>query len=275
MKKQTIYLICTFIIKVAICQDLASTVDLADYHFDHQQLDEAENLYRRALFFDTTGSFEKRAIEGLAWISYSSNDYSSAARYFKSLHTISQKREHYYYHILSLIKNSDWIKAKKSTLGIANDSEEAVVSKAVLLGLIAFQMGQYETAKNSFNAVDSIVKEVHLTPAIFDRTYKINKKSKVKAMVFSALLPGAGQAYSGHTKEAINSFVLVASIGTAYFYTLSNVGIIDALIGIYPWMDKYYAGGINRAGELVGEYKQERLNTEFNKLASLYGQYIR
>jgi len=76
-------------------------------------------------------------------------------------------------------------------------------------------------------------------------------------MVMSAVLPGAGQWYSGSKREAMNSLLINALFLTLTIRTTRLVSTLDVMIAILPWFQRYYVGGYNRASLLA--YQKQRI----------------
>jgi len=81
------------------------------------------------------------------------------------------------------------------------------------------------------------------------------------AMILSAILPGAGQLYSGAGQEALNSILINALFLTATLRTAQFAQTIDVVIALLPWFQRYYVGGYNRASVLAHQ-KQLKKKTQ-------------
>lgn len=259
----------------SVCgQDLAETLALASSNLKSGQLSEAEIMYRRVAYFDTTNIYEEQTIEGLAHISYMQGRFDEASGYFLSLSRISANRLHYYYHVLSLMKGERWMLAKAALLSSTDSSPNVLISKEIMLGLIEFGLRDFERSEQHFGEAKKLLATDIDDEKIFINVKKVNRKNRTKAIILSGLLPGLGQAYSGHYKEGVNSFFLISAIGLVYYYTLTNVGILDAIISVLPWVHRYYVGGMNTAAELVDDFKDDKLLVHYNDLVILYGGFI-
>ena len=89
------------------------------------------------------------------------------------------------------------------------------------------------------------------------------------------VLPGAGQFYAGDYKNGINSLLINALLG----YWLISAGIsftfLDAAATVSPWLFRYYAGGMRRAGEILEKKKEEGLRKVFGKVLEELGKPAR
>lgn len=274
MKRLITWWICILVISATNAQNLGATLQLAAANLDRGELNEAEFLYSRVSFFDKSGIYKAKTLEGLAHLAYMKEDYSRASNYFLSLNRLSQNATDYYYHILALIKAEQWMSAKAGLFTMEDSTHEMTISKKILMGLVDFNIGEVEMAKLHFDDAEKLLKVALDTEGIFRKMKRVHKKNKIKAIILSGVLPGLGQAYSGHIKEGVNSLFVVGAIGVVYLYTLTNIGAIDGLISIMPWFHRYYVGGMNTAAEMVDRYKREELMILHNELVRSYGQYI-
>lgn len=274
MRKQTNWLIFILAISVAQSQDLINTLNLASYHLERNELTESESLYRRVAFFDSLRAYQEETLEGLAYIHYLKSDFEQSAGYFLSLYRVTENPGYFYNYVLAILKERNWLIAKSALLGFRPMSSEGKVSKEIFLGLIEFNLKNFERSKGHFSKAESLLDVSLDDEAIFKETQRINRKNKIKAIIMSGFLPGLGQVYSKHYKEGLNSFLLVGTIGVVYYYTMINIGILDSLISVLPWLNRYYVGGMNLAADLVDNHKEDQFNVEYNKLVKLFGQYI-
>lgn len=274
MKRLISWLIYTLAISSVCAQDIQSTLQLAKNSLKNHEFVEAEKLFKRVLFFDSTSSYDQDVLEGLAYASFVQTKYKQASAYFLSLSQLTGSQTHYYWHIITQLKLEQWMFAKRSALNIVDSTEDAKVSKKIFLGLTEFALRNFDVSKKYFVEAEEILNKQFETESIFQNAKKINKRSKAKAIILSGVMPGLGQAYTGHIKEGINSFMLISTIGAVYASVLINIGLVDAIITILPWFHRYYVGGMNAAGGMVNEFIEEKLLLEYNNLVLLYGPEI-
>ncbi|MBL7108020.1 MAG: hypothetical protein ISS38_01795 [Candidatus Cloacimonetes bacterium] len=103
-------------------------------------------------------------------------------------------------------------------------------------------------------------------------SYEIHKKSKFKAALFSAILPGSGEYYSNNKKSAIISFATETVIWLGYFGFLEQAKWAENDYKKYVYA---YSGSNIRNGD--GEYYSDLQNyfcsDDFNNNVRIYGRY--
>jgi hypothetical protein len=95
---------------------------------------------------------------------------------------------------------------------------------------------------------------------------EIKKPNSVLALIYSAILPGAGLAYSGEFTSAFSSFVLISVILTTTYLLSVNVGVLDAVFISLPWFQRYYSGGMNQAYNMASIKRNESKNKILNSI---------
>jgi hypothetical protein len=91
-----------------------------------------------------------------------------------------------------------------------------------------------------------------------------------KARILSTILPGLGQLYAGDIKNGINSFILTGGLIVLGINTAINLTLLDALMTVAPWFQRYYMGGYNRAENIAAEKFKEKQNRVFLSILSVY-----
>ncbi len=272
-----ILIISTFLFSGTQAQDIDMTLDFANSQYKKGNYDRAISAYRRVLFFDSTGQFTDKSY------------YRLAECY---LATASLKKSVYYYDLAYAATGSDSVKQAvifdKSYLFILNGQPNYALMELASLGndlppefeqqrsfysgLIYFMNEQYDKSYNSFsNALDSTSHHKHyLLDSLFHELEDINRLNPKLARYLSLAIPGLGQLYAGYPVEAANSFLISAAFWGLYFYTLQQYTLLDALLSIYPWVQRYYIGGHFRAGDLAERKKHDRRNLLLIEIVELY-----
>ena len=109
---------------------------------------------------------------------------------------------------------------------------------------------------------------------LFLKAFKNSAKSPVLPAVSSAVLPGSGQLMKGYYRDAANAFLLNTCIATITYFTFIRLNPLDAILAMFPFVQRYYWSNIFNAGEL-SRLKQERVNNElYNELLDYIDQVL-
>ena len=258
-------------------QNLDESYRLANFYYLQGEYNEAEEMYQRVTYFDTSfiylDSYQK-----LAEIKFVQKDYAQSRSYYK-LHT-------------------NWIdtdsirvfNAFKVTTGYFMEDlyGEAIVELLLIkhlmatygledkwrlhLGVAYFQNGNYDKSKELFSGMLAPESQDQLDK-IFRKNNRLEKKfNRYKVQIMSIILPGAGQAYTGNIGAGVNSAVLVA--GFVYLFTrvVGVLSVTDAVLAVYPWMARYYIGGVKKAGNFADERVLIKRSQYYQRILLLVGR---
>ncbi|MFM8493897.1 MAG: hypothetical protein ACKOA7_09205, partial [Bacteroidota bacterium] len=136
------------------------------------------------------------------------------------------------------------------TLNLRNDQADIY---HLLAAVALHHLGSTDQCKN--HLIQLNVEAEHLLK--YEHAISASKRPNPNAaMVMSAVLPGAGQWYSGSKREAMNTLLINALFLTLTIRTARLVSPLDVMIAILPWFQRYYVGGYNRASLLA--YQKQR-----------------
>jgi tetratricopeptide (TPR) repeat protein len=127
--------------------------------------------------------------------------------------------------------------------------------KNLYQGICYFGIGQYdESYKFILNSVPvSDTMKIMQLREMYENQKMFKRPNANLAMIFSMVLPGMGQIYSGDLKNGLNSFVLLGS--------LSYIGMVGPpanLLVIVPLFVRYYLGGIVNVKQIAEEKQKEK-----------------
>lgn len=133
----------------------------------------------------------------------------------------------------------------------ANSSDSMLIRKSRFVYLLS-QIHQYEW-ENAKKITKLYFKDTtQYWDSIFTvHTSKIRVKSVQKAVIFSYILPGLGQAYSGHILQGFFSFVIVSLLGFFLFYTVKNKWYLLGYFMLLGIFRRFYMGGARFAQKQV------------------------
>lgn len=264
------------IIQFCVAQDIDQTKLLADRYFSTGDYESALNLYKRVLFFDSTNDYLS-IHNTIADCYYVTGNYEKALFHYDISYNIenndSIKNEFLLKRVLILCKQKSFIDARQEIFNLTEDSGYFYSRKEFYLGIIELESFNIETSKAHFlNAVDTLNKDK--TKAIEDifSTVDLKKPNSKTAKILSLFLPGAGQFYAKDYKNSANSFIINASLATLFFIIARNYTFLDATLSVFPWFQRYYMGGFQKAGLIAKQKREEKkqlliktLIKEFNK----------
>lgn len=199
---------------------------IANCYFQSGQLDRAIEYFDRSFFLFKDDSLQlSAAFNKIACYVYQGNFDMALIDVFgmpDSLPPFFDQRRNFYLGVIYFGKK-DFVSAKKYFLEI-NQSDEAYLKKINQL---------------------------------FDPKGKINRPKPTIAFILSLIIPGSGQFYSGDIKNGVNSFLLNEGLLLLGIYTAYRYSIIDAIISVGPWFQRYYQGGLESAEKIAEQKRAE------------------
>ena len=262
-KRLSIILISLLAGFATVAQDLQFVKAHADRQFANQQFDSALKEYQRVQLFDTDNQFQD-IFPNIAAIYYERSEFDEAAKYFdlayKTAGNDSLRFEMGLKKALCSLKQEAYFAALYELLDLPEpNSENLRQKKDLYLGICHFGLNDYETAREHIVAVaDSAdMQDLEMVFNDFDHFRKKYNPRKVSTM--SKILPGLGQVYVGKTGSGINSFVLVGGVVGYAVHTAMSYGILDGVLVLSSWFNRYYSGGFHNAEDFaVARIEQQK-----------------
>lgn len=157
----------------------------------------------------------------------------------------------------TLIASQNYNLAKLELTKIINSTnDESLLKKALYFyGIEAIYTRDWRSARDYFSKFyqrDDSIDKINSIIKTTERSYK----SPTKAKAMSAIIPGAGQIYSGNWKNGINAFILNGAIIGGIAYNVYKKDYDNALIIAYLLLLRYYRGNIYHAGKDAERYNQ-------------------
>jgi hypothetical protein len=136
----------------------------------------------------------------------------------------------------------------------------------LLAGMASFYLDDFETARNYLlKCAEASVTQV--IDSGFTVIGHLEKRYNPKlARVMSIIFPGSGQIYAGDLKNGLNSFGLIAGLAATATALSASILFIDAAIIIFPWFQRYYMGGYQKAYAITLDKQKNRKNEVFAHL---------
>ena len=129
------------------------------------------------------------------------------------------------------------------------------------MGLYVFVWKKFDEAWESFNKM--ILAEDQMTIDQLQTLYQKNKKVdriNPELAMWLSIVPGLGQIYAGDYEDAANSVLINAAFLTLYFQVASQYSLVDGMLAVLPWFQRYYIGGFQNAKTLAVKKKERKRN---------------
>lgn len=260
-------------------QNISQTFEYAGQQLNRGNTGQAISLFRRVLFFDSTGTFSYEACKKLVTCYIYIRDYARAEEFSGFAANLapndSQSVEQIFQTaFIKLLKNEPEY-AMIELYGISDSlSYYFQVKKNFYLGVTCFQLENYRNAIDYFvrcNGADEKCRAILID--ILKEINHIERRYNPKtARLLSIILPGSGQLYCGDIKGAINSLALTTGLVLLYINTAANYSFIDAAISVLPWFQRYYQGGYQNAAKAALKRRQKRINIQYQKILTVLDQ---
>lgn len=249
------------------------------YQFGNHQLtlgnyNNAISSYRRVLFFDD-GSYKGEIFSKLAKCYKLSGEYTKAHKYYDLAYFNTQndslRNEYILKKVYLYILNKEYNYAHIEILNAKTHENDYFRYKINFYkGIINFHKKQYELAHESFKSCFDVseIEIIDKLNILFQDNKKIDNLNP-KVARYLSVIPGVGQLYSGYPREALNSFMLTTGLLILYSYTIFNYSLVDGMLAVLPWFQRYYLGGLEKAENLAKykiEYEKNIIYTEILRL---------
>ena len=251
-----------------IAQSLNNYLNYADSLFISGNSENAIKAYKRILFFDTQNKHDEINLK-IADCYINQQNYDSAIKLLDSILLNSNDK----------ITTKDALKKKTSALILASHIPQAFL---ILLSsdslyfeehelcfykaISYFKIDEIELAEKYFLKSAEKEETKATLDSIFNNKSNLYRPSPFQAKLFSAFIPGSGQAYSGDIKNSLNALFLNAALGYLTYKTAVAYSIFDSAISVFPWFFRYYKGNIKKAGEISSQKRNEKRQEILNKI---------
>lgn len=104
----------------------------------------------------------------------------------------------------------------------------------------------------------------------FQKVFRYQQRYKPqRAYVMSGIVPGSGQLMSGALKDGLNSMLLIGGLYLIALNVARNYSFLDAAIALFPWVQRYYLGGMDKARGLANNKIEEKRYESYLKIIAL------
>jgi len=259
---------------IVVAQSNTETYNYANNCYKNGDYINAISAYSRLVFFDKE-NYAAQCYKPLAEAYYKQGNYELAANFFNLAYNTtsadSLKYEYVFMKTLCHIKQNNFDYALIEIYSLPDSmSGNFMLRKNLYEATIYYFKNETDKAKEVFEKVFTDARINQQFKVLYKEFCKKNKLTARRAKAMSFIIPGLGQAYAGDAKNSINSLLLTSSFVVIYIAVASTVSPIEAVIGILPWFQRYYQGGVKHAG-LIAEAKKENVRKKYyTKLLDLY-----
>jgi tetratricopeptide (TPR) repeat protein len=173
--------------------------------------------------------------------------------------------------ISSLISEKKYKQALIDLYNI-NDSiyQKHYVEIDLLFGICFFGLEDFSKSCDYFkHAVNGNEIARAKIDSIFKTKRMFYRPKPAIAYTLSIILPGLGQMYVGDVPQGLNSFFLTESLFLAGLFIAYEYSIIDAIISILPWYQRYFMGGLDNTLELAISKRGKRRATAYKEILDI------
>jgi len=244
-------------------QSLEQTYAHAVEQYELKNTTAATQSFQRVIFFDSTKTYPK-AYQYLADCFFTDKNYEQAVVFFDIAASYQNEKDSLYTELVFNKCNALLLQKKfNQTLIELYSLEDSLsnnfmVKRELYLAITFFGLEKYDESHQHFLEISPNIQYQTSIDSLFKENAKISKFSPKKASYLSMGLPGLGQFYSGDLKNGFNSLGLNAVLLSAFLITVSSSGVLNAVLIIYPWYQRYFIGGFQAARRNAIIIKQER-----------------
>jgi tetratricopeptide (TPR) repeat protein len=232
----------------------------------------AIEAYERLLFFGTDQQNKEiylplaRAYSALGNYEKASVQYNNAYNN-QIIDTI--RYEILFESALNYLAVDDTIMAYNELLNIPETKISNRISDKLhlMMGTLDYKSGLYTSAKNHFLSITILnLSEKNTIQTFFNNTKKVNRRYNPTMVEWMSIIPGLGQAWCGYYKESANAFLISGAFIVLFADVTIKYTLLDGLMTVYPWFNRYYKGGIIKAYKLAEKKRETEKNKLYNSL---------
>ena len=265
MKNWIIYIISFFIYLNGISQKQIKSFDDAIKEFNSGNYELSIPFFKRIAFFESNNIIN---LKYLADSYQKIKSYDKALVHYSLIYNVAKndsiKNEVIIEMTKTYILQEKYNYAKIEALNIKEINQGFTDRKNYYLSIISFFENEFENSKKYLSLISSLSdSSKKIIVKLYNGAEKnhLNPNPKV-ASFLSMVLPGSGQIYCGELKSGINSFLLTGAALTAFTIINIRYSFLDAILGVFPYYQRYYTGGVINAKNIAkNKIKVKKMKT--------------
>lgn len=251
-KPNIILLILCFSLKTfsGICQSKNEL--FADSLVKCGQQDFALKEYLRCIFYNKNDAGNDLYLK-ISSIFRAKDDYAKSIEYadyhyFRFSGNIPEQNKAIIEKIKVYLKKNEPNEALISASQLKAVTHEEKNTKRFYIGLSHLMRRDINLAKEHFSALtylDSVNKSRMIN--LLDMIKNKDIKNPNNSMIYSAIIPGLGQAINGNYSDGFKSLMLITGLGVIFIEISKSLSFGNAVISVTPWLIRYFVGGMINA----------------------------
>jgi tetratricopeptide (TPR) repeat protein len=143
----------------------------------------------------------------------------------------------------------------------------------LLFAICYFGLEDFDKSRIYFkHAVDNDTRACAKIDSVFNKKKNFTRPNPAFAYTLSLFIPGLGQIYCGNLSDGLNSFVLTESLLVLGLVVTFEYSLIDALMSVLPWYQRYYMGGLSNTRELAIRQRQNRRSKAYKDILEIINE---
>lgn len=206
---------------------------------------------------------------------YQKGDWSTARQYYDQVYRITREENKLFAaklkKISSLVLETNYKQALIDLYSIHDTLyQKHFVEIDLLFAICHFGLEEFDQSKKYFkHAVGNNVDAKEKIDSIFSVKKMFKRPHPGFAYTLSIIIPGLGQIYSGDVSEGLNSFFLTEAFLVLGLIVSYEYSIMDAIVSILPWYQRYYMGGLTNTWEVAVDKRQIRRSEAYKQVLDI------
>ncbi len=268
--KLLLSIICSLLLGNAVAQSLEQTEAIADRFMQQGEYYAAAKYYSRVFFFAPKPELH-RLYAKLGDAYFGKREFDRAYAHYDNAQKLEKndtlKSEWFLRKVSALVMQQKFKLALLEILNYRGRFTPLQKKKAEFLkATVYFGQEKFDLAKEHFKSVVPQDTLLHKSIDSLFMKKNIYRPDPKTAMWLSVVMPGLGQLYAGDVKNAVNSFLLNGTLFYLFVRDAYRFTFFESFIVFYPWIQRYYQGGFERAERIARKKQKEKRAGVYRKL---------